>query len=141
MSGNDFKGEKTLDEWIAIFRKRLGADEPFVMHEREHVVYFPKDGFFTWTTSDTPGFINIHKMCGNGRRLRRIIYDFVIEAKLKGVCFSTRRIPGVYERVLGVRLQKVTDVFNPETNRVEPFYSYTALPDDFKGRDKNVEND
>ncbi len=136
----DLKGPKSLEAWIEVFKRRAGDDEPFALKDNEYLYYHPEHGFFTWFVCERPGRISIPKMCGNGRVLRRMIYEFVKASAHLGVrevlCCS-RRPPEVYmKRVLGGRLDRVEFTKNLNTGRVEPMYFYVITVDDFKGRDE-----
>ena len=81
----DLKGPKSLEAWIEVFKRRAGDDEPFALKDNEHLYYHPEHGFFTWLVCERPGRISIPKMCGNGRVLRRMVYEFVRAAEHLGI--------------------------------------------------------
>lgn len=137
----DMSGAKTLAEWIEVYERRAGDDVRFRLEEGEHVYYHPEHGFFTWRLCENHGGrISIPKMCGNGRVLRRMVYEFVKASRHLGVreimCCSRRR-PELYrDRVLGGRLDSVEYTKNINSGRVEPLYFYVVSLDDYRERDK-----
>lgn len=138
---DDFKGPKTLEEWIDVYERRAGDDVRFTLVEGEHIYHHPDHGFFTWLVcEECPGRIAIPKMCGNGKVLRRMVYELVKECEHLGIrevmCCSRHR-PEVYmKRVLGGRFDSVTYTVNLNTGKLEPLYFYVISVDDYKGRDK-----
>lgn len=131
--------------WIEVFNRRAGDDEHFRLQRGEHVYYHPEHGFFTWflcVEEANAGLISIPKMCGNGRVLRRMVYELVKEAAsaglgIRGVLCCSRRRPEVYsKRVLGGVLHHVEERVNVNTGMVEPLYFYVVSLDDYKGRDE-----
>ena len=138
---DDFKGPKSLEEWIDVYERRAGDDVHFRLDDGEHIYYHPDHGFFTWLVCENhPGRISIPKMCGNGKILRRMVYELVKECTHLGIrevmCCSRHR-PEVYmKRVLGGRFDRVTYTVNLNTGKLEPLYFYVISVDDYKGRDK-----
>lgn len=138
----DLKGPKSLAEWIEVYERRAGDDVRFRMQEDEHLYYHPEHGFFTWFLCQeeaNAGLISIPKMCGNGKLLRRIVYEMVkgaAELGIRGVLCCSRRRPELYsKRVLGGKLHHVEYTKNLNTGAVEPMYFYVVSLEDYKGRD------
>ena len=137
----DLSGPKSLEAWIEVFKRRAGDDEPFALKEDEHLYYHPEHGFFTWFVCENhPGRISIPKMCGDGRVLRRMVYELVRSAEHLGIrevmCCSRRRPKLYMTRVLGGRLDRVEQTVNLGTGKPEPMYFYVVTVDDFKERDE-----
>lgn len=125
----DFKGPKSLDAWIEVYRRRVTEDRDVCFLPDEEFVFFPEFGFFTFVF-DLPGrCVIIPKMCGDGRFLRRKVFELVKAVEYLGFrfirCFS-RRPPEVYLRVLGGRLDYVED------RGGAPLYHYVVSLDDTK---------
>ena len=137
----DMTGPKSLEEWIDVYERRAGDDVHFTLEDGEHIYYHPEHGFFTWKLcEDHEGRISVPKMCGNGRILRRMVYEFVKELEPLGIreimCCSRRR-PELYrDRVLGGRFDRVEYTKNLNSGEVEPLYFYIVTVDDYRGRDK-----
>lgn len=137
---DDFRGPKSLAEWIEVYERRAGDDVRFTLAPDEHVYWHPEHGFFTWLLcSNHPGRVSVPKMCGNGKVLRRMVYEFVVDSAQLGIrevmCCSRRR-PALYmKRVLGGRFDRMEESVNLSTGRMEPMYFYVVSIDDYKGRD------
>lgn len=136
----DFKGPKTLEEWIDVYERRAGDDTRFVLEDGEHIYYNPDKGFFTWRVSENnPRRLTVPKMCGDGRFLRHIVYELLKGCAGLGIsevlCCSRRRPELYMKRVLGGRFDCVKYTKNLNTGKTEPLYFYVITAEDFKERD------
>ncbi len=130
MSGrrsDDFKGPKTLDEWIEVYRRRVVCDRDVGFLPDEEFVFFPEFGFFTFVFDFSERCVIICKMCGNGKFLRRKAFELVKAVSHLGFrfvrCFSRRR-PEVFLRFSDGRLDYVED------RGGAPLYHYVVSLDD-----------
>lgn len=132
----DFTGPKTFEEWIDVYERRAGDDVHFQLDEDEHIYWHPDNGFFTWyVCREHAGRISVPKMCGNGKVLRRMVWELVKAMESQGfheVMLCSRRRPEVYCRVIGGRLDHIEYTVNLNTGRREPLYFYVINFEDTK---------
>jgi len=132
---DDFKGPKPFEEWVDVYERRAGDDVHFQLDPREQIFFNPEYGFFTYWVDHWKKRLVIPKMCGEGKILRRIVYEMVKEIEPLGFreifCCSRRR-PEVYLRVLGGKFDHEEVSVNIRTGKEEPMYYYIVSLDDVK---------
>jgi hypothetical protein len=136
---DDFKGPKTLEQWIDVYERRAGDDVHYQLEDGEHLYFSPEHGFFTWRICENhPGWISIPKMCGDGKFLRHVVWDFVKHLErfgINSVLLCSRHRPEVYCRIIGGRWDHTDYTVNLNTGRREPLYFYVVTLDDTKEGD------
>lgn len=113
---------RSLDEWIAEYKRTAGEWE---VSDVETVWFRPEYGFFTWCLDWERKWMVVPKMCGDGRLMRKVIYDMMTVCRpygFEGVLFCTRKHVKAYLRVLGGKLLKTEATFNTRTKRDEPIH-------------------
>lgn len=135
---DDFKGPKTLEEWIDVYERRAGDDVHFQLTDGEEIYYHPDHGFFSCFLCYDKHLISIPKMCGDGKFLRHIVWDMVRQMEpygFRGVLLCSRHRPKVYCKVIGGKLDHIEYTVNLNTERREPLYFYVVTLDDTKEGD------
>lgn len=113
---------KSLDEWISEYKRTAGEWE---VSDVEEVWFRPEYGFFTWCLDWERKWLIIAKMCGDGRYMRKVIYDIATICRPYGfehLLFCTRKHVKAYLRIAGGKLLKTGMLFNARTKRDEPIY-------------------
>lgn len=132
---DDFKGPKTLEEWIDVYERRAGDDVHFQLEPHEEIVWWTEHGFFTFWPDLEKRRLDVPKMCGDGRFLRRKVWEAVKALEhlgFRSVYLCSRHRPEVYLRVIGGRFDKMKKTVNLNTGRLEPLYFYEVTLDDTK---------
>ncbi|NCA74464.1 MAG: hypothetical protein EOM93_06455 [Gammaproteobacteria bacterium] len=113
----------SLEEWISEYKRTVGEWE---VSDSEILWFRPEYGFFTWIVDYEGKRILIPKMIGDGRYMRKLIYDMTVEASGYGVdrvCFCTRslRHARAYGRILGGKTREEM-AFSPVSGKDERLY-------------------
>lgn len=131
----DMRGPKSFDEWVDVYERRAGDDVHFELSQGEEIFYNPDKGFFTYVVNFETGRLVVPKMCGDGKFLRRVVFEMVKDLTPYGIeemyCCSRHR-PEVYLRVLGGRFDHVEHTVNLNTGKLEPLYFYVVKVEDSK---------
>jgi hypothetical protein len=96
---------RTLEEWVAIYEKRLGVK--YTPEPDEWISYDPGKGVFSFRepAHTEPGVLEVGLCVGDGKYWIRLMKRFMRDNGLETVRFITRRNPETWTRRYGARIR------------------------------------
>jgi len=128
-----------LSSWVKKYEEIVGE---FILDPEEKIWWRPDKGFFTWVIDYERKRILFPKMIGDGRYMRKVIYDIMMAARPYGVdrlvfCTRSRRHADVYLKLLGGR-ETEEMVFSPKAGEERPLYQIEVSWDDTKWKNGGI---
>jgi hypothetical protein len=96
---------KTIEEWIAVYEKKLGMK--YVPNEHELWSYHPDHGFLSFIDPaySEPGVFEIHLVVGNGKYWAKLIKEVMRATGCTKATSVTRRSPHTWARRYGAKIR------------------------------------
>lgn len=128
------KGPKSFEEWMRVYEER-DSDTEYILSPGELGAWHPMHGFFTYIYDAESRTLLIPKMCGDGKRWRRVIYGMVVASApdvCRGALCCTKRNPVAYTRILGGNICGVERSYDFNGKKGTTLWYIFITPDDTK---------
>lgn len=128
-----------LSSWVKKYEEYVGK---FILDPEEQLWWRPDKGFFTWVIDWNKKRVLVPKMIGDGRHMRKIIYDIMVEARRYGIntlvcCTREKRMANIYLKLLGGK-ETEEKIFSPVTGENDPLYQIVVTLDDTKWKNGGI---